>query len=161
MKKSIVIGLSVLVLGSAVTASADDRSYGRRGDRINQRLDARGARINQHLDARGDRINDRLDARAARARADGKYKLAERFDRQGDRIERHLDKKGDRIEAYWDRRGNRMDHRFDRRDQNHGRFGYNGYRREGRALATQARGIKRWPRAWVVRSPQSIAACLI
>jgi hypothetical protein len=72
MKKSIVIGFSVLVLGSAVTASADDHSYGWRGDRINERLDARGARINQHLDARGDRINDRLDARAARARADGK-----------------------------------------------------------------------------------------
>jgi hypothetical protein len=107
MKKSIVIGFSVLVLGSAVTASADDHSYGWRGDRI----------------------NDRLDARAARARADGKYKLAERLDRQGDRIERHLDKKGDRIEAYWDRRGDHIDRKFDRRDHNQGRFDHNRYRR--------------------------------
>ncbi len=41
MKKAIVIGLGILVLGSAVPAMAHDyRHFDRRGDRIDARLDA-------------------------------------------------------------------------------------------------------------------------
>ena len=85
MKKAVVIGLSVLALGSAQPAFADDGYFSGRGDRIDRRLDNRGDRINDRLDARGDRINDR-------------------FDNRGDRINDHLDAKGDRINDRFDAR---------------------------------------------------------
>jgi hypothetical protein len=140
MKKAMVIGLSVLALGSAVPAMAHDyfdrrgdRIDGRlgvRGDRIDNRLDQRGERINDRLDARGDRINDRLDALAAKARAEGKIGLANHLDRKGDLIEARLDRLGDRIENRLDRRGNRFEHRFDRRDDRiNNRFGHVGHHR--------------------------------
>ena len=92
MKKAIVIGLSILALGSAFPAMAHE-SFDRRGDRIDARFDARGDRINDRLDARGDRINDRLDALAAKARAEGKIGLANHLDRKGDLIEARLDRR--------------------------------------------------------------------
>ncbi len=93
MKKALMIGLSVLAIGSTVPAFAEDGYFDRlgdridarldnRGDRINDRLDAKGERINDRLDARGDRINDRLDAASAKARAEGKTNLADRLGSQ-------------------------------------------------------------------------------
>lgn len=119
MKKTIVIGLSILALGSTVPAMAQDY-FDRRGDRIEARLDARGDRYNDRLDRRGDRINDRLDALAAKARAEGKIGLANHLDRKGDLIEARLDRLGDRIENRFDRRGDRLNDRFDR-------FGHHRY----------------------------------
>src|SRR5262245_55261774 len=107
MKKSLIIGITALVIGSAVPIFAADGYYDRlddrvdrrldvrgvrindrldaKGDRVNDRLDTRGNRVNDRLDVKGDRINDRLDAAAEKARADGKTKLANRLDRRGDR----------------------------------------------------------------------------
>ena len=127
MKKAIVIGLSILALGSAFPAMAHE-SFDRRGDRIDARFDARGDRINDRLDARGDRINDRLDALAAKARAEGKIGLANHLDRKGDLIEAHLDRLGDRIENRLDQRGNRFEMRFDRRGDRVSQYRYRGHR---------------------------------
>jgi len=134
MKKAIIIGLSIMALGSAVPAMAHDY-FERRGERVdarldarggrfNDRLDGRGERINDRLDARGDRINDRLDALAAKARAEGKIGLANHLDRKGDLIEARLDRLGDRIENRLDRRGDRIDNSIER----FGQHRYRGHR---------------------------------
>jgi len=129
-EKTIVMGLSTLVLGSALPGVAHDY-FDRRGDRIDARLGVRGDRINHRLDQRGDRINDRLDALAAKARAEGKIGLANHLDRKGDLIEARLDRLGDRIENRLDRRGNSFEYGFDRRgDRINNRFDNFGQNRQ-------------------------------
>ena len=124
------MGLSTLVLGSALPAMAHDY-FDRRGDRIDARLGVRGDRIDHRLDQRGDRINDRLDALAAKARAEGKIGLANHLDRKGDLIEARLDHLGDRIENRLDQRGNRFEYGFDRRgDRINNRFDNFGQNRQ-------------------------------
>ena len=118
MKKTLVFGLSILALGSALPAVAHE-SFDRRVDRVDARLDARG-----------ERINDRLDALAAKARAEGKFGLANHLDRKGDSIEARLDRQGDWIENHLDRRGDRIERRLDRRGARiDNRFDHAGYSR--------------------------------
>jgi hypothetical protein len=88
MKTFAAVSLLAFGLAAAGAAQATDR-----GDRIEQRWDARG-----------DRIDRALDRRAACAAAHGRYGLAERLDRRGDRIDARFDRIGARREARFDRR---------------------------------------------------------
>jgi hypothetical protein len=122
MKKTLIVAIGVLTLGSASIASAGEGGFfDRLGNRLDRRLDRQGDRINDRLDRRGGAINDRLDAASKRAEANGKYKLAEHLDRKGDRIATHLDRKGDRIERRKDRRGDRINRRLNHKVRFHHR----------------------------------------
>ena len=87
--KKIIIGactLLITVMVSPVMAQ-DSRAerLDRQGDRINRELDRRGDRINRMLDRKGNRIEARFDRNANMARKAGKYRLARKMERQGDR----------------------------------------------------------------------------
>ena len=115
MKKTLLIAVGMVALGSAsVVSAADGGFFDLLGDRIDARLDRRGEAINDRLDRRGERINARLDALSQRAEDKGKLRLAERLDRRGDRIENRLDWRGNRIEWRKDIRGDRINRRLDR-----------------------------------------------
>ena len=82
MKRMSLLGLTILLLAATGTAAAGDR-----GDRIDQRLDRKGERIEHRLDVRGDRIERRFDRSAQRADRHGHPHVANRLERQGDRID--------------------------------------------------------------------------
>lgn len=122
MKKTLMVAIGVLTLGSAsVVSAAESDFFDRLGNRIDRRFDRRGERINDRLDGRGEAINDRLDALSERAEAKGRFKVADHLDRKGDRIAAHLDRKGDRIERRKDRRGDRINRRLDHKGKFHHR----------------------------------------
>lgn len=51
MKKSIIVGLAAVAIGSSVPVFAQENFFDRLDDRIDRRLDTRGDRISERLDA--------------------------------------------------------------------------------------------------------------
>jgi len=101
------------------------------------------------LDRKGERIDARYDRAADKARANGRYGLADRLEQRGDRIEHRLDRKGDKINKRLDRKGDRINARLDRKgermekrwDQRHNRHTNGGgvARHPGKAHAKPSR----------------------
>lgn len=85
-----LIALSLLLAGLAGAGNAVAADH---GDRVERRLDHRG-----------DVIEARYDHRASVATAYGRYALAARLYRKGDRIDHRLDRAGERYDRRWDRR---------------------------------------------------------